>query len=269
MYLVFDIGGTNMRVGISADGKTILRSKTVLTPKDFNQGIQTLKQEALELSGGQKIEAIAGGLAGPLDLDKSMLVTSPHIEGWIQKPFKQELQKALNAPLHLENDAHLGGLGEVSFGAGVGKAIIAFITIGTGVGGVRIVDGKIDRNMLGFEPGHQIIVPDGKPCHCGGKGHLEAYIGGAYLDQNSPHIWDDVAKDLAIGLNNVTVFWSPEVIVLGGAVMQSIPLDAVRAYLKQLVTIFPTPPEITRAKLGDQAGLFGALSLLNSLLQIT
>lgn len=260
-----------MRLATSLDGKTLSATKIVATPPDFNQGIQTLKQVADELSQGGKIEAAAGGLAGPLDKDKTMLVKSPHIGNWIGKNFKQELEQALNATVSLENDADLAALGEACFGAGVGKNIVAYLTISTGVGGGRVVNKKLDENALGFEPGHQIIVPDGAPCDCGGKGHLESYVSGSGLlkiyqkkgeDISDPKVWDEVAKYLTIGLNNVSVFWSPDIIILGGAVMKSIPLDAVRAYLAEVLTIFPQAPEMQLAKLGDPAGLYGALALI-------
>lgn len=275
MYLVFDVGGTNMRVAVSSDGKTLSSTKIVPTPKDFEQGIQALKQTADELSGGQKIQSLAGGLAGPLDKDKTMLVKSPHIGGWVNKPFTKELEKALEAPVHLENDADLATLGEALFGVGVGKNIVVYLTISTGVGGGRVVNKQIDTNALGFEPGHQIIVTFGEPCNCGGKGHLESYVSGSGLERiygqkaediTDPKIWDQVTKYLAIGLNNTIVHWSPDIVILGGSVMKSVDLEEVKKYLKEYLTIFPAPPEITRAKLGDQAGLFGALSLLQSFL---
>ncbi len=272
MYLVFDIGGTNMRVATSIDRKTLANTKVVPAPQDFEQGIQTLKQLADELSGGQKIEAVAGGVTGALDKDKSTQLTSPHAPGWIGKPLKAELEKLLNSPVYLENDAHLAALGEASFGAGVGKNIVAYLTISTGVGGGRVVSGKIDSNSLGFEPGHQIIVIDGAICDCGGKGHLESYVSGSGIERiygkkaqsiTDPQIWDKVAKYLAIGLNNTIVHWSPDIVILGGAVTKSLPLDKVNAYLKDVLTIFPTVPEVIEAKRGDSAGLYGALANLS------
>jgi len=261
-----------MRVAVSSDNKTITQSQIVPTPKDFEEGIQTLNQIAQELKGGEKIEGVAGGVAGPLDQDKTMLVKSPNISGWIQKPLKQALEKVFNVPVYLENDANLEGLGEANFGAGSDKEIVAFVTIGTGVGGVRIVKKTIDQNALGFEPGHQIIVIDGHDCNCGGKGHLEAYIGGSYLekiygkkaeDLADPTVWDQVAKYLAVGLQNTIVHWSPDIVILGGSVMKSLPLDLVKEHLQNTLTIFPRAPEIVLAKLGDSAGLYGALKLLN------
>lgn len=271
MYLVFDIGGTNMRIGVSADGETISQSKVISTPKDFEQGIQTLKQIADVLSGEQKIASLAGGVAGPLDKEKTMLLASPHISGWIKKPLKVELEKIFNASVLLENDTALGGLGEATKGAGVGKNIVAYLAVGTGVGGVRVVNGKIDTNSLGFEPGHQIVVIDGSPCNCGGRGHLESYISGSGIERiygkkaaeiKDIQTWDKIARHLAIGLNNTIVHWSPDMVVLGGAVSASIPLTKVQVYLHQALTIFPTLPPIVKAQLEDSAGLFGALQIL-------
>lgn len=271
MYLLFDIGGTNMRIAVSSDGKSISSSKIVPTLKDFEEGIKTFKEVADELSKGQKIEAIAGGLAGPLDREKTMLISSPHISEWVNKPFKQRLAEEFSCPVYLENDADLAGLGEACFGAGMNQDIVVYLTISTGVGGARIVNKKIDQNSLGFEPGHQIIVIDGNSCNCGGKGHLEVYIGGYYLeklhgkkaeDLNDPVIWDQVANYLTVGLHNTIVHWSPDIIVLGGSVTKSIPLDKVKENLSQILTIFPKVPEIVKSSLGDQAGLFGALKLL-------
>ena len=270
MYLVFDIGGTNLRIGLSRNRQSLYKTKIILRPKDFDRGIAGFKQVADELADGEKIEGIAGGIAGPLDQKKSMLISSPHISEWINKPFKASLESVFGAPVILENDSALDSLGEAVFGSGKNHSIVGYIQIGTGVGGAKIIDGKLDKNSLGFEPGHQIIIPGGKECKCGGKGHLEAYVSGAYLERNygqkgenleDKSAWDEIAKNLAIGVYNAIVFWSPDLLVLGGRVMLSIPFERVKEYLSKIQTIFPSPPEILPAKLGDDAGLFGALTL--------
>lgn len=272
MYLVFDIGGTNMRVGVSSDGKTISSTKIVPTPQDFEVGIKIIKQTADELSKGEKIEAVTGGIAVIFGKDKSVPIHTSHLHGWVNKPLKQSLENQFQAPIVLENDTAVAGLGEANFGAGVGKSIVTYLTISTGIGGVRVVDGKIDANCLGFEPGHQIIVIDGKDCYCGGTGHFETYVAGWYLERDyhmkgediqDPKIWDVITRYLAVGLNNTIVHWSPDIVVLGGAVMQSVNLEQVKVYLKNYLTIFPTAPEIVKASLGDEAGLYGALELIN------
>lgn len=258
-----------MRLAAS-DGKTIINSKIVPTPKSFEQGIETFKQIAQTLCGGEKIDVIVGGIAGVLDKDKTVLVKSPHVTGWTGKPLKPELSKIFEAEVRLENDTALEGLGEAWMG-GNNKGIVGYINIGTGIGGVRIVEGEIDKNSLGFEPGHHIIVPDGNPCSCGGKGHWEAYVAGSYLeglyqqrgeDIKDPQIWDEIAKYIGIGLTNVTVCWSPDIIIMGGSISRSIPITKVQAYLDQFLTIFPKSPPVKLATLGDEVGLYGALQLL-------
>ena len=273
MHLVFDIGGTNMRLAISKDGQILDQTETVPTPKDFDRGIYTIKSVADKLSGEIKIQKIAGGIAGPVDRERTKLISSPHIPQWVNQPFKQKLEEVFDAPVILDNDCKLIALGEATAGAGKDKQIVAYLGIGTGVGGARIVNNKIDENALGFEPGHQIIVPDGNLCNCTGKGHLEAYVGGGYFEKiygqkgeniKDPKIWDEVAKYLAIGVNNTIVHWSPDIVVLGGSVMKSLSIDLIQGHLKQELTIFPVMPEIIPAQLEDSGGLYGALQLLKN-----
>lgn len=254
MYLLFDIGGTNMRMATS-DGRKITNSTIVPTPKDFTDGIKAFKNFAPKF----KITGISGGIAGPLDKEKTMLIKSPHIPGWVGKPLKQNLEKEFGCKVILENDTTMGGIGEAVKGAGVGYNVVAYIAPGTGIGGKRIVNGKILPEDFNFEPGHQIVVPDGKLCNCGGKGHLEAYVGGAY---NMLDNWEEKAKYLGIGLNNTIVHWSPDIVVLGGSVMQSISIDLVRKYLHEYLTIYPEKPKLALATLGHMAGFWGALELL-------
>lgn len=267
MYLVFDIGGTNTRVAVSVDGETLQEPQLIATPALFEDGIKLFKQFA----NSQKFIKVAGGIAGPLDHGKTMLAASPHIKGWVNKPLKARLEEVFNAPVILENDTALVGLGEAARGVGKNKKIVAYLGIGTGVGGVRVVDGRIDLNAYGFEPGHQIIKPEGNLCNCGGKGHLETYVAGSYLERKYQQkcqdikdelVWNEVAWYLSLGINNTIVHWSPEAVILGGSVMKSVSLDKVKSYLNDELKIFPCKPEIISSSLEDLAGLYGALELL-------
>lgn len=276
MYLLFDIGGTNMRFAVSRDGKKLDESRIVDTPKDFNDGVLCFQKLAKELSGGEKITAVAGGIAGPLDKEKTKLINSPNIGGWSNKPLKAELEKVIGAPVYVENDTVLFGLGEANFGNIKDYSIAAYITIGTGVGGARIVDCSVDRSALGFELGHQVIKFEGLPCPCGGFGHLEAYVSGGSIERrygkkayeiDDPRIWDSLSRELAYGLNNTIVTWSPDVIVLGGSVMQKYPMDRIRFHLDDILTIFPEAPPLKEASLGDLGGLYGGMILLNQMIK--
>lgn len=270
MHLVFDIGGTNSRLAVSEDGKTLLRSKLTPTQKDFNSHKNAFKKAAEELLEGEKVTSASGGIAVVLDNEKNIAVKTSNLQNWVGIPLKKEFEEVLGTEVNLENDTVVGGLGEAIFGAGKESKIIAFITIGTGLGGVRIVNGKVDAKVIGFEPGHQIIHPEGNLCGCGGKGHWEAYVAGASLEKiynqkgediKDPNIWDEVAKNFSIGLTNTIVHWSPDLVILGGAVSQSLPIIKVENYLKEYLTIFPVAPQIKKATLGVDAGLYGALTL--------
>ncbi len=272
LFVVFDIGGTKIRISVSLDGERIEEPIIIRTPPSFDEGIHIFKESVLQLVRGKEITAMAGGIAGPLDKAKTMLVNAPNLPGWIGRPLKLILEKELKTHVFLENDAALSGLGEARFGAGKLQSIVAYLTISTGVGGVRIVDGMIDRNDRGFEPGHQIIQRDGELCPgCKRRGHLEGHIGGAALAKrfgknpeniDDHKVWDTVAFDLAIGLNNVIVHWSPDIVVLGGSLMEKIDINKVKDYLADIFQIYPVLPKIVKSELNDKSGLYGALALL-------
>ena len=84
-----------MRLAISRDGKSFDEPKIVETPQDFNAGMSLFQKITMELSGGKKINEVAGGIAGPLDREKTKLVNSPNLSGWIGKPLKETLRKIL------------------------------------------------------------------------------------------------------------------------------------------------------------------------------
>jgi predicted NBD/HSP70 family sugar kinase len=272
MFILFDIGGTKIRIGASLDGKKLDAHKIIPTPKNYEDGIRSIVNASGELAGNSSIKKMAGGFAGPLNLKAGEVLKSPNLPSWSFKNLRNDLEEALNSSVKLENDTALAGLGEAVFGAGKKDSIIAYLTLSTGVGGVRVVNKRIDENSLGFEAGHQVIdYTSENVCGCGGLGHLEGLIGGAALERThskkpeniEDEHWDKIARILAYGLNNVTVFWSPDAIVLGGSLTHKIPFEKVSDYLSEILTIFPTPPKIKRAELGDLGGLYGALSLLS------
>ncbi len=274
MFLLFDIGATNTRIGYSADGQALAGVTILPTPANFAEAIAQLAAAGHKLTKGRQLQAAAGGIAGPLNNNRTAIVNAPNLAGWNNQPLKSELAKAWSAPVYLENDTAMIGLGEATGGVARNKNIVAYVTVSTGIGGAQIIGGKIAPHAWGFEPGHQIIISDGPPCACGGAGHLEALIGGAALQKkyqkspaqiSDPAIWLDVANYLAIGLNNILVLWSPDIIVLGGSVMKSIDLNTVRQKFKEVATIFPELPSIELATLGEEGGLYGALSYLNNL----
>lgn len=265
MYILFDIGGTNLRVAASTDGQTLSQPIITPTPQNFQEGLKLLIDSSQKLAQGVKIVAVAGGIAGPLDQKKTMPINAPNLSGWNNQPLTPELSKALRAPVYLENDTAMACLGEAHFGAGRGFPIVAYLTISTGVGGARVVDGRIDRSSLGFEPGHQIITGKEDLENLVSGGAIEKRYGQKPQDIKDLRVWDEVAKWLAIGLNNTIVHWSPDIVILGGSVVNSIPISYVNFYLSETLTIFKNLPKVVKSNLGDLNGLYGALAYLNTL----
>lgn len=264
-----------MRVGVSKDGSTLIEAEIVPTPYHFDKGMMQFAKLGRALAHGRPLKAICGGIAGPLNQEKSALAGAPHLPDWIKKPLRDELKKEFGASVYLEHDANLAALAEATYGIGQHSHIMAYVAVGTGIGGSRIVDQKIDQSAYGFEVGHQIIQMDGPPCACGGVGHLEAYVSGSalqarykkkMLEIKDPKIWDEISKYLAYGLHNIIVHWSPDTIVFGGSIIRSPYFSAknVHEHLKKILKIFPEVPRIEKGVLGETAGLLGALEFLRA-----
>ncbi|MBI3335208.1 MAG: ROK family protein [Candidatus Portnoybacteria bacterium] len=278
MYLLFDIGGTNIRLGFSHDGICIDKKETFSRPKDSKEAMGAIRLFCKKSLENQPLKTAVGGIAGVLDAKKETLLVSPNMKEWEGMNVKKALQKGLKTNVLLENDADLAGLGEAVYGQGKEQSIVAYLAVGTGVGGTRIVNKTIDKNAWGFEPGHQIIEINGKKCLCGGKGHLESYISGGAIERElgkkpyeitDEQFWDEKAKLLALGLHNTIVYWSPDVVILGGSMMKEIgiPIERVTYHLKKIMKIFPELPPIKKAALEDEAGLWGGLAYTNQKLK--
>ena len=266
-----------MRVATSGDGTLLDQIKSFDTPKNFDEIFSLLMPFKRE-----GIKAVLCGIAGVLDKEKLMLLRSPNLPEWVGKPIKKKLQEFFNTQVYFENDAALAGLGEACYGAGRDYGIVSYLTISTGIGGARIVDKKIDANSWGFEPGQQIIDldvtiwPESKNFNSENLtlGSIESYISGSALgvrygaypfEIKDPQIWNEVEKLLAVALNNVIVFWSPDIIILGGGMVldSAISVDNVKNNLKKSFKVFPELPVILKAELGDKSGLYGGLKMVD------
>lgn len=253
MYLVFDIGASKIRLACSEDGKSFAEPRVLPTPVVAEEVVALVKKEAAELLAGETPQAVCGGLTRKL-----------------YKQVADGLKQLFPCPVHLQNDTALVGLGEAVAGAGTEDAILAYITISTGVGGVRIVDRRIDRHVVGFEPGHQIInflEPDRSWEHYISGSTTRAETGKNPWEITDTKFWEEKARLAAFGIYNTILHWSPDSVVLGGGMMKTpgISLDAVSRYLQSIKTILPSLPPLRRATLGDFGGLHGALHFLSQL----
>lgn len=273
MYFLFDIGATKIRFGISKDLKSFSDPIILETPLDFAGGLNVFKKIYSRFSKTETFKGVAGGAPGPLNRERSMMINAPNLVLWNKKPLKNELEKIFKTSVFIENDSAVVGLGEAIYGAGKGFEIMGYITVSTGVGGARIVNGKIDSHVIEFEPGHQVVDIDGSILNIKEPIYLENLISGRAFKNRfnkEPYeikdadIWNEAAKWLAFGINNTIMHWSPDAMVIGGSMMKEvgISLDKVQEYLKGILKIFPEIPVLKKAELGDLGGLYGALEFL-------
>jgi glucokinase len=163
MYILFDIGATKIRVAGARDSDSFENLKTIRTPENFEEGMETLISLIREMGGGEEIEAIAGGIAGSYSREQKKLLVSPNMKGWVNKPFGKILEEEFGAPVHVDNDTAMAVMGESLRGAGKEYKIVGYVTVSTGVGGSRAVNGKVDERAITYEPGHQVLIlPDGE-----------------------------------------------------------------------------------------------------------
>lgn len=272
MYIAFDIGGTKTRVAVSHDCISFNEPEVFATEKKFENGVANIIKVIKAKTGNKKIFALGGGVAGPLNKEKTELVNSPNLRNWKHKPLVQTLSIALDAPVYLENDTAIVGLGEAVAGAGKNYPIVAYVTISTGVNGARIVDKRIDRSSFGFEIGHHIINGAAMTRSARG-GTVEDIISGSAIEKkyhikpwevDDPKIWNEIGLWTARAMVNTAVFWSPDAIVLGGSMMKTkgISLSTVKKYYDALLNIFPEKPLLLKAELGDIGGLHGGLAYI-------
>lgn len=275
MYVLFDIGGTKTRVAVSRDLSNVDAIEKFDTPTSYTEGVAAIGAAAKKLVGSAQILGAAGGIRGRLMDGRAGLLKDDVLIDWQEKPLKKDLEAMLGVPVLLENDAALAGLGEAHFGAGREYQIVGYHTVSTGVGGARIVNGEIDLYRSGFEPGHQTVDLDRTICPNCESGELEDMVSGTAVERRfgkkpyeiaqTDQIWDELARILAHGLKNTIVYWSPDVIVLGGSMIVGdprIPLGSVIRHTEELIDgLVPLPP-IVDAQFRDEGGLYGALALL-------
>ncbi|MDP4132787.1 MAG: ROK family protein [Bacillota bacterium] len=264
MYLAIDLGGTNIKAGlVDEDGKIINRAQR---PTLAHRGYEEIAKdmalcaiEAAETAGVSMddIESVGIGSPGTIDNNRGIIVYANNIN-FRNTPIRSEMQKYINKPIYMGNDADCAALGEYVMLKKDMKSFV-FVTLGTGVGGGIIIDGKLFSgfNGAGGELGHMTLVKGGKKCTCGRKGCYEAYasvtglidatkqailenpnsylaslcknnleeVGGktAFLaakdgDELGKKIVDEWIGYVSEGITNIVNIFQPEVLAIGGAI---------------------------------------------------
>jgi glucokinase len=179
-----DIGGTKIAGALVDETGNILKELRVPSPiDDSNQMIAAIASVIDQLTTNEKVVGVGVAAAGFLSLDREIMYHAPNIAAWRNEPLKSRIESKTSFPVLLENDANAAGWAEFRFGAGKDVQSMIMLTIGTGVGGAIISEGKLLKGGFGIggELGHVISVPEGRVCGCGLKGCLETYASGTAL----------------------------------------------------------------------------------------
>ncbi len=265
MNLVLDIGGTTIKFACFKSLKDLRKNfKKIPTPQDYMSFLDFIKNEFQNF----QFKKICIGFAGMIDKEKGKIIKAPNISNYENKSVKQDLEKIFNCKIYLENDAALAGLGESIYGAGKQNKIVAYITLSTGIGGARIVDKKIDKNFFGFEPGHSLFLIDFSKVEFE---EIEKIISGKAIenifktkpeDIKDKTFWKTINKIFAGFLVNVALYWSPEIIIIGGSLVKSLDFDLLKINFENLKTM-PFKVKLVKSKLENLAALYGGYYVLN------
>lgn len=278
--LGIDIGGTKtLCVVVDDSGPEPLVVHEQRVPTDPNGDAARIIVDLVR--SFDRVDSLGVGIAGLVGRDGSVAVTT-HLPGVHDLPLGRRLAATLGIPVAIDNDATCATVAEWRLGAGRGDNNMLMVTIGTGIGGGAIIDGRVARGHHGFagEYGHIVVERDGLACPCGRHGCWEAYVSGRGLahiagaasseavvaafaggDKQAARAVGEFAEWAALGLHNLVNSLDPGCIVLGGglgsrpeivAVVEERFLNGERGHVGRGL------PRIVAAQLGERAGAIGA-----------
>ena len=249
---------------------------------------ETIANAAAFFSRSNGLAGIGVGSFGPIDLRRSSstwgsITTTPK-PGWAHTDIVSALSAALGLPVAFDTDVNAAALGEQRWGAAIGLETFSYITVGTGIGGGGMANGRLLHGLLHPEVGHMFVPHDRTrdpfdgvcPYHgdcfegLASGGAIRARWGKPAEQLDDPAAWELEAEYLAFGLANVVCTLSPQRIIIGGGVMKRAGLlDLVRARLRGLLAGYIAAPElgdkiddyVVSPALGDRAGVLGAIEL--------
>jgi len=178
-----DIGGTKVLAGVvDSHGNVIDQQRRATQGHDVAAVEDTIVDLVQQFQRRHDIAAVGIGAAGFVDASRSTVMFSPHL-AWRDEPLRAVVAGRLRLPVVVDNDANAAALGESRFGAGTGQRFVLCVTLGTGIGGALVIDGRVYRGANGMagEFGHMQVVEDGHRCPCGNRGCWEQYASGNAL----------------------------------------------------------------------------------------
>jgi glucokinase len=301
-----DIGGTSIKYSLVEEtGKTLFENKipsqATISREAVITQISDAIQDAIGFANCEKIKVSGIGIGTPGIIDntqRTILGGAENIKGWENLKLADILEKEFNLPVLLANDANAMALGETLYGAGQGCENIVFLTIGTGIGGALIINGKLysGYDNRGGELGHVPFIANGKQCACGSTGCFEAYASTSALinrfmeqtkNADKKQFEEEVDGELIVrlykegdpiakncmeehcdfvghGIAGFINIFSPELVIVGGGISESgeFYIEEIRRNaFRYAMADCAINTKIVAAKLGNKAGYIGAASL--------
>ena len=291
-----DLGGTNLRVAaIDSDGHVLAK---VSIPAVFENGPECVVGDIVSVInrirsavGSSDLRGVGIGVPGFIDIAEGVVLGSANLPGFQGFPVRSKIQAQLGTTIILENDANAAALGEMWIGAGKNVNDLMLITLGTGIGGGIVSEGKVLHGFLGMagEIGHMTVFPDGNPCGCGNCGCLEKHASATAIaamgrmmhfgpditsqgvyelalagNERAKLVFESVGRALGIALASLINLFNFPLYLLSGGPLPAWDLFAPRMFeevKKRSFTYGRTGTRIEKAQLGADAGLFGAAYL--------
>ncbi len=295
VFLGIDWGGTYIKAAV-LDSKGKIHSKKVFASEELRKKkafIGTLKSLVADLRRFN-IKGVGIGAPGIINIRRGFVYYLPHIAGWENFPLKAVLEKELHLPVYIDNDANVFALAEARLGAAKDVKRAIFLTLGTGLGGAVIFDGRIlEGEVSASEVGHVPVSLDGKRCGCGAKGCIETFVGNKYLlerynrlkksnnnkgkatevkeiferalagEPEALIVWKEFSEALGKFLAGMINIFNPQKIIFGGGVSKAFSLFKPLVWQvikKQAMWPQTKDVKLVRAKLKN-AGVIGAALL--------
>lgn len=297
-FLAIEIGGTKLQLFVSDESSRILQRWRFDVDADRGgAGIRSQIEDALpEILRLHSIGGVGVGYGGPVEWRSGRICCSHQIEGWADFPLGDWLRERTGCPVFIDNDANCGALGEALHGAGQGANPVFYVTLGSGVGGGLVVDGRIYHGAAPGESeiGHVRLDRAGtiveQRCsgwavdrrvslavqehpqsplarNSAGMSRGQARALAPSIEESCPvarRILEEVAEDLAFGLSHVTQLMHPEMIVLGGGLSlmgETLRVSVEKALPRFVMSALAPGPRVALATLREDAVPVGALLL--------
>jgi len=295
-----DVGATKIAAAVASPEGEILNRVRYPTPNSRSTLLETLAQAISEVSEGFEVAGVGLGVPGLILAQENKVIFSPNLRAIEGISLKDELEPKVGLPVTVENDNNAAAWGEFRFGAGSGAEHLLFVGLGTGIGGGIVMHGRLLRGAQGAggELGHVTVQATGPRCACGSRGCLEAFASGSAIgrrtrevaverpdsalgqlaaerevlgedvtdlaregDEGALSVLKEAGRWLGIGLAGFVNIFNPELVVVGGGVMEAGEL-LLKAARREVHLRACSPKrelvEVKEAALGRDSGVLGA-----------